>query len=391
MSIKEIQNKGRTVFEVRIKVRSKVDPSIFKEREGKAHSLVQAERLELRLRKEASEYVASREHLGQTWGQIVDSWELALLAGRGTVHGRQVLSTTIQDNIAILRSFTNDWMKRPAASISRSDVRQVYNRLADKGLSYSRIRALKSAIRSAFNWAILEDKIVGLRISPTEGVPFGVAKQGKPPLILTKDDLVKLLESARAASHEWFPHWSMASLTGMRSGELFALRWSDIDLASNLINVSRSYNGRLKREKCPKNGDSRKVPINTGLRVLLDELRAANHDSEFVLPRVGYWRRGEAAKPLRAFCAAIGVPSITFHTLRACFATHLLQAGASVPTVQAICGWKEIDVMNRYVRLAGIDVAGGTDALDYLRPSEVMGKVVVNMIDYRLAILEPKP
>ncbi len=41
-----------------------------------------------------------------------------------------------------------------------------------------------------------------------------------------------------------------------------------------------------------------------------------------------------------------------------------------------ICGWKDLDVMTRYIRLAGIDESGATDCLKLITPREAMDKVV---------------
>ncbi len=252
-----------------------------------------------------------------------------------------------------------------------------------EGLSYSRIKGIRSSINLVFKWGISFQMLKGVRNSPTEGVPIGISKAAKPPLILNQQDLSKLINEARAANHEWYYHWALAALTGMRSGELMALHWSDVDITNQSIRVSRSYNARLRCEKTTKTGEWRKIPINKELEALLIELKARNPNDDHVLPNVSYWRRGEAAKPLRGFCKAIGVPQITFHTLRACFATHLLQKGVPVPTVQAIGGWREIKIMNRYVRMAGVDIAGATSALSYLRPNSAMELAVVNMTDFR--------
>ena len=86
---------------------------------------------------------------------------------------------------------------------------------------------------------------------------------------------------------------------------------------------------------------------------------------------------------LREFCEGIGLPSVCFHALRACFATHLLNAGVSSPVVKKVCGWTDEKVMSRYIRLAGVDVAGATSALNFVRP-EAEQKKLVNLRDFRL-------
>ncbi len=72
---------------------------------------------------------------------------------------------------------------------------------------------------------------------------------------------------------------------------------------------------------------------------------------------------------LKAFCVSEGLKPIKFHTLRACFATHLLAAGVPEAKVMKVGGWKDRETMMIYVRMAGIDEAGATEALD-LRPKK---------------------
>jgi hypothetical protein len=94
-----------------------------------------------------------------------------------------------------------------------------------------------------------------------------------------------------------------------------------------------------------------------------------------VFPRINSWRNGEGADVLRKFCDKIGIPSICLHTLRACWATQLLKNGVDQVTVMSMGGRSDPDTMHRYIRLAGIDVKGGTDVLSSKkreRPARVM-------------------
>ena len=78
------------------------------------------------------------------------------------------------------------------------------------------------------------------------------------------------------------------------------------------------------------------------------------------------WERGLQAKILRSFCYINGLPSVRFHTLRACFATQMLRDGVDPARVMKICGWKELKTMQHYVRLAGIEIQGATESIRLL-------------------------
>jgi len=78
----------------------------------------------------------------------------------------------------------------------------------------------------------------------------------------------------------------------------------------------------------------------------------------------------------REFCEGIGMTSVKFHALRACFATQLLRDSIAPIVVMKICGWKDLKTMQKYIRLAGIEIEGATEKLKILPPKDVMGRVV---------------
>ena len=107
---------------------------------------------------------------------------------------------------------------------------------------------------------------------------------------------------------------------------------------------------------------------------LLQELRPQTEGQGFILPRLNRWENGVQAAVLRTFCLEHRLPSVKFHTLRACFGTQLLRQGIAAVIVMKIAGWKDLKTMQRYIRLAGVEVAGATDKLSVLPPGGGCGK-----------------
>lgn len=215
-----------------------------------------------------------------------------------------------------------------------------------------------------YNWAIEEKMIKGVHHSPVFGLKI-VVKQDKRPEILRIDEIKNLLYQAKALGHDWYFVWSMALLTGMRNGELFSLKWSDVDLDNGTIKVECSYNFKTNEFKDTKAGYWRTVPISSELKNLLLEIRS-NSKCEFVLPRFELWKDGKQAQVLKHFCKSIGLPEIKFHTLRACFATQLIGSGVEPVKVMKICGWKDLKTLAIYLRLAGVEEKGVTEGLRLL-------------------------
>ncbi|MBX9766987.1 MAG: site-specific integrase, partial [Bdellovibrionales bacterium] len=212
------------------------------------------------------------------------------------------------------------------------------------------------------------------------------------------DEIKKLISYSREYEPKWHYVWATAVYTGARNGELYALKWTDIDEKERMITIQRSYNKKFKQYKGTKTDEWRKISICQPLWNLLEELKAMRtHDiargecpyPEFVLPRPGTWQNGDQARILRQFCEEINITSVCFHTLRACFATELLKRGVPIPKVMRVGGWKSIKTMMHYVRLSGLDDKGITDPLDFSssRPDQrkenaVLMKAVGEKFDY---------
>ena len=204
-----------------------------------------------------------------TWRMVVNIWS-------ATVCDENYLDktynpATIKDYISMMNNWTKQWLDRPATELTRGDGREVLNSVLEKGKTKAFQKRLKNTINMIYCWA-------------------------------------------------------MALLTGMRNGELYALKWEDIDLDSSMITVQRSFNKRENNFKSTKAGYWRTVPISSELKSLIIELRNQSK-SEFVLQGLPMWRKGLQAKILKIFCKSIGLPEIKFHTQRACFATQLIGSG----------------------------------------------------------------
>lgn len=72
---------------------------------------------------------------------------------------------------------------------------------------------------------------------------------------------------------------------------------------------------------------------------------------------------GETVKQLilRHFCREIGIPEITFHGMRDCFATLRLNKGVPLAKLMAVGGRDRLSSVQHYTRLAGIEIRGVTD------------------------------
>lgn len=149
---------------------------------------------------------------------------------------------------------------------------------------------------------------------------------------------------------DWYCAILLALKTGMRLGELRALRWQDVDLVAGTVRVERN----LWRwtEGTPKNGRARTIDLAgsavaalkahrhlRGQRVFLD-FDGKDHT-------LGAWRHG-----LYRACSRAGLRRLGWHVLRHTTASHLAMRGESLSVIQAQLGHRTIQMTTRYAHLA---------------------------------------
>ncbi len=367
---KYIDEMGVELFLVSVNVRSTSSPHRKQRKVSKLKTYAEAKKLELQLIRECERELVQREARGKSWGFIVDEFENYLQTDQ-TVN---LHANTRLDYIATVRRHCTQWNDLALSDIGKSEVRELFAQLHAKGLSIGHQKIIKQVIQRIYSFAESYGHIKNIAC-PAIGYQFPKEEEKKPE-ILTIHEIKALLEKAKAMNHEWYPVWAMALLTGMRNGELYALLWDDVDLENKAISLTKSYNTRTRSIKSTKAGCWRTIPISSELEALIKELKAETRGRRELLPRLPGWEKGLQAKILRNFCEGMGLTSIKFHTLRACFATQLIRQGVPPIQIQKICGWRDLETMQRYVRLAGIEIAGATESLKILPEPELMAKVV---------------
>lgn len=121
---------------------------------------------------------------------------------------------------------------------------------------------------------------------------YGVKiKQG-----LNQKQLKLLPLEAKNLESEWYLIWCAAAYTGMRSGELFALTWRQIDFDNRKIIVDRMWASKDGYTDRTKNGGHRMIDLPAALALELHSNLPPNAaQSDFVLPQLRAWEKGEQA------------------------------------------------------------------------------------------------
>jgi integrase len=276
----------------------------------------------------------------------------------------ELKNSTLHSYNVFLGKWVNPlWNDRELKTLTREDVFSVvYSEENREVLTPHSRKTLLKCIKRVFQMAMEEGLI---HRNPAVGVKVSVPEADQK--VLTNEEVKIFLREAKATNHRFYPMWAMALFTGMRSGELFALLWTDIDFDARMISVKRQWTSK-DGVTSTKTRRSRLVPISDELLAFLKEQKLKSQ-GEHVLPRSQEWENGEQALVTREFCQAIGVTPVKFHDLRATFITNLLARGESLARVMAMVGHSQIKTTNVYLRLAGVDVKGGTDKLGYEIPT----------------------
>lgn len=307
-----------------------------------------------------------------SWESLVEGFELAVR--REDIFTRPLAKYSLYDYIAVLRQYTKDWFKLKADEIDKARAWLLLDRV-DREVSISRRKKLRTAIDAVYRWALLSGRINKQISLPTEGFKTNRKEEEKLPEILNLEEIRTLLKYAKEINHMWYPIWALALYTGMRSGELYALEWTSVDFDNRMIYVHRNWTSKTGFGST-KGRYWRAVPMSEHMISFLKELKLKTNNTAFVLPRFQCWTDGRQAEILRQFCIGAGIPSVRFHTLRACFATQLIKDGVAPAVVMKIAGWRDLKTMQRYIRLAGIEVKGATDGLKLLPEEEAIGRVL---------------
>jgi integrase len=360
MAIKAKTVNSKKVFEVYINGCDRNGARVQMRRRG-LESLRKAEEAEFELKRE----LAKLKEFGvdPRWGEwILECVKLLKVTYRP--------STMYSFEKIMAKWIPKTWALKELKSFSKMEVHNFLHEELGPEVSLHTKKSVLKLIKRVFQMAIENGK---LELNPCNGLMIKTPETEKK--VLTNAEVETFLKTAESTDHRFYPVWVLALFTGMRSGELFAMRWSDIDFETATISVSRSWNSK-NGFTSTKNQKSRVVPMSAELLQFLRERKLQEVNREFVLPRLKEWERGDAAKVTKAFCKSVGVSDIRFHDLRATFITNLLARGEPLVRVMATVGHSDMETTNVYLRKAGIELQGATERLGYKIPTREHAKIL---------------
>jgi len=168
----------------------------------------------------------------------------------------------------------------------------------------------------------------------------------------TREQSERFIAAIQEVRPRWYPFFLCALRTGMRLGELAALRWGDVDFERRRVNVRRAFSDG--RETRPKGGRARTVPMSPQLCQALREHHGSAGDQVrvFLSDQGKTLNTNRVKHPLWRGIEAAGLEKIRIHDLRHSFASQLAIAGVSLYKIQALLGHQDISMTMRYAHLS---------------------------------------
>ena len=238
--------------------------------------------------------------------------------------------------------------KKRITEVKKIDTSQYVSYLFSQNLKSTSVNRKISSLKTFFNF-LLKKKLI-------KSNPFADQIMPKKPISLPKsiseDDVVKLLDAPKADSLIGLRDRAMLELlyaSGVRISELVNIKFSDLDLERNIIKVF----GKGSKERLVPFGEDAAQSISA----YIDE-RKKNKDIASIkyiflnnrgskISRHAFWHR------LKEYCFEIGLKhDISPHTLRHAFATHLLNRGADLRSVQVLLGHSDLSTTQIYTHIA---------------------------------------
>jgi len=181
------------------------------------------------------------------------------------------------------------------------------------------------------------------------------------PTILSPDEVRRLIAGAKNLYHRTM--LLMLYGTGLRRSELLQLKVGDIDSRRMVVRVERG-----------KGGHGREVPLTPTLLAALREYYRWMHPQTYLFPGTqNGWRTDRPLtskvvwEAVRFAARAAGIDRrVSPHTLRHSYATHLLEAGADLRTIQVLLGHADLTHTTVYLHLSPRHLQAAPNPLEQL-------------------------
>lgn len=305
-------------------------------------------------------YIDKHSDLDQAGDMLVDAWFEYWIG---------IKKQTVRPNT--VRNYTERYERNIKCVIGSkllTDVKpihcqRIFSKMAEEGYKTTTIYQTRIALYNMLEFAKENDVLIN---NPCKkSVKSDMGKPSEKKEALTIDVQKKFLEAVVGYSYE--NQYRFVLQTGLRTGELAGLKWSDIDFKNRTMKIERTMEYRYSvgewRVGPPKSKSGyRTIPLTDEAIRILENQKAKNKSLKLVpiewSDTVFLCRKGTPVKNstydtgLFKYCDRIGIPRFSMHVLRHTFATRCIEGGMKPKTLQKILGHSNIGItMNLYVHI----------------------------------------
>ena len=198
--------------------------------------------------------------------------------------------------------------------------------------------AISKVLQAAVDWNLLEQ-------NPARGIRIGDRAPKTERLYLNPKEVGRLLTSL---SEPYRTFVLVAVLTGMRIGEILALRWKALDLDRGVIQVRETVSeGKFgsPKTKSSRRGIPISRPVCDAFQTQLARSRQRGPEDLVFTTRnqTPLNPKNLLRRVLRPACKTLGLPLISWHSFKHTHATQLAEVGESLRTAQSLLGHSDVE------------------------------------------------
>jgi len=266
---------------------------------------------------------------------------------------RNYAATTIQSYLKAVEHF-REYINSPLDQLGPDDIRSYHaHLLQDRKLAVNTVVLNVCALRFLYIRVLK-------RRDMKEDLPYPKQRQ-RLPVILSPGEVAQLIGAASNLYHRTILMTLYS--TGLRRAELCRLKVSDIDSKRMMLRVVEG-----------KGGIDREIPLSKKLLAALREYYRWMRPETYLFP--GTVNHSRADKPItpkvvwqavREACTRAGIKKrVSPHSIRHCFATHLLESGADLRSIQMMLGHSDLEATTVYLHLSRRHLQATANPLDQI-------------------------